>query len=592
MYQLKDELKILFNEQQVNMIKSRVISVLLYLLCISNLLFMHYSVTGLTGAEYPFTFYDYVDNMAGVVLDVTLLLLFFLCLTGRRLKCSLLCTYIVTMVWAFSNILYSRFFNQYMSWSAIKQASNLATGFMIDCIGEELAFGDLIFVASLTVFLLLYRLARPIKLSPLSMLGICLLPLLSLCCNLWTVSVVASTNSYDHSFWGNMKSRLYSSQQIVLMPQLRTFESGSLRVLAISAWNDIRVSHVLDREERNRIGKEYKDHKLRKTGRRQRVDVRNVIYIIVESYLSFTSDLTVGGVEVTPNLNALKRDSNVYYNARMHPNVEIGASSDGQFIYMTGLLPLKSTITVDKAKGIALPGLATCLKRAFPGMKARMIIPTTASFWCQSDMCRQYGFDDLYDAKDYSHGEYTSLNDEQVFDMAMEKDNISSGPFLSVVLTVSMHMPYDNPIENADTVLRDKSLPEKLCNYLTAVHYTDKQIGRYLEHLKKNGLYENSLIVITSDHSVKSHRLGLPDKASLDIPLYIVNGDMDRNSAYCGPCNQLDVYTTLLDVLAVDEEWLGLGHTLLNKNYVSSVNEHISKISEAIICSDYLNEDM
>lgn len=64
MYQLKDELKILFNEQQVNMIKSRVISVLLYLLCISNLLFMHYSVTGLTGAEYPFTFYDYVDNMA------------------------------------------------------------------------------------------------------------------------------------------------------------------------------------------------------------------------------------------------------------------------------------------------------------------------------------------------------------------------------------------------------------------------------------------------------------------------------------------------------------------------------------------------
>jgi len=163
---------------------------------------------------------------------------------------------------------------------------------------------------------------------------------------------------------------------------------------------------------------------------------KNVIFILVESYMSFTSEMMVNGQEVTPFLNSLKRDSTVYYNGNMNENVTIGESSDGQFIYMTGILPLRSVITVSKARFISLPGLPKVL-----GRDSRMIIPTTSTVWDQDEMCRQYGFDHYYSSTDYEGDHEVYLNDEQIFKMAMEKDKNAKQPFFSVILTMSMHQP-------------------------------------------------------------------------------------------------------------------------------------------------------
>ncbi|MBQ1582538.1 MAG: hypothetical protein II107_08745, partial [Prevotella sp.] len=67
----------------------------------------------------------------------------------------------------------------------------------------------------------------------------------------------------------------------------------------------------------------------------------------------------------------------------------------------------------------------------------------------------------------------------------------------------------------------------------------------------------------------------------------IINGGIDKTNAWKGDCNQLDVYTTLLDILGIDCEWRGLGHTLLNPNYINSVSEKTWKISDEIIYGKY-----
>lgn len=586
---MKGMIKKFINGLDIKGHKNVVLYVVLYLLCAGNMLFMHYMISGTTQTEDYLYCYEYIDNIAGVVFDVTILLIIFLLVTRRRLKCSLLMTFIVTLLWSFSNILYSRFFGQYISWSALMQTSNLANGFMLSCLSDGVACGDLLFVLWGAFFVYLYRSVRPVRLASSSLLKFLLLPLGTLCCNVLTVLIIASQNEANDSFWWNMDRRFYSSLQSTLSPQYTNFVSGSLRVLTMSAWEDMTVSRNLSAEERAQIDKEARNHDLRRTSEHQRAEVDNVIFIIVESYLSLTSDMKVGGVEVTPCLNALKRDSSVYYNGRMRSNISIGESSDGQFIYMTGLLPLRSTITVNKAKSIKLPGLATHLKKTFRGMKARMIIPTLPSFWSQMDMCRQYGFDDLFSETDYSPEACSCLNDEQIFDLAMREDSLNTGSFFSTILTMSMHSPYSYPIESADTLLRDGSLPEKLCNYLTAAHYTDKHIGRYLQWLKEKGLYEKSLIIITADHHAHARMLDMDGKLSEDIPLYIINGNIKPDEAFYGPCNQLDVYTTILDVLSIDDDWLGLGHSLLHKDYVPSVNEKTNRFSEAIICGGYFN---
>ena len=112
---------------------------------------------------------------------------------------------------------------------------------------------------------------------------------------------------------------------------------------------------------------------------------------------------------------------------------------------------------------------------------------------------------------------------------------------------------------------------------------------KYLEELKAKGLYDNSLIVIVSDHDAHPDYLGMEGKISREIPIYIVNGGIDNSNAWTGECNQLDVYTTILDMMGIQSKWHGLGHTLLNKNYQNSVTEDIQELSDWIIYSDYFN---
>jgi lipoteichoic acid synthase len=116
----------------------------------------------------------------------------------------------------------------------------------------------------------------------------------------------------------------------------------------------------------------------------------------------------------------------------------------------------------------------------------------------------------------------------------------------------------------------------------------DNQIKRYFDSLKAKGLYDSSLIVIVADHHVSENQLELPPNIKeRELPVFIINGGFSNDEAWHGQCNQLDVFTTILDILNIDSEWRGLGHTLLNPHYKNSLTEAGHNYSEWIILSDY-----
>jgi lipoteichoic acid synthase len=337
------------------------------------------------------------------------------------------------------------------------------------------------------------------------------------------------------------------------------------------------------------IEKEYYDHTQRCTAARTQAKGKNIIFIIVESYLSATSELIVDGKEVTPFLNTLRHDSTVYYNGRLRPDISVGESSDGQFLYMAGLLPLRSDVTVTKAKYAELPGLPKILCLEGLIAESQMIIPTLPSMWEQEKMCQKYGFDHLYSSADYQEGKYWYLSDEQIFQYALEKNLSCQRPFLSVILTMTMHQPYTEP-KDPQFTLADKRLTEKYRNYLSTCHYTDRQIKWYFEQLKKNGLYDNSIIVVAADHHAHPSLFDMGEEdLSTDIPLYIVGGGIDKEEAWQGPCHQLDVYTTLLDLIGTKNPWHGFGHTLLTPQYQPSVRAGLWTMSEQIVLGNYFS---
>ena len=140
------------------------------------------------------------------------------------------------------------------------------------------------------------------------------------------------------------------------LPNLTCFALGNTRILMLELYDSFHVLE-LSSEQRKSIANEVADLTERVTRSTFNQNVENVVFIVLESFLSLPIDLKVDGKEITPYLNNLKNDTTVYYNGHVIPNVTMGESGDGQFMFMTGILPLRDRLTVGEAKGLTLPAL-------------------------------------------------------------------------------------------------------------------------------------------------------------------------------------------------------------------------------------------
>lgn len=564
---------------------------LFLLLSLLNLLVMHYTIVSTCEVENELSPVDFVDNLGFVTIEVILMVSGFTLLCWGWLRQAALFSWGVSALWAFCNIVYSRFFFQYIPFSAFTESDGLLDPIVIRSLVNGFHWLDLYFVLSLVLAVVLYRRMPAVRLRwtdlRYTFVSILTVILMGMAAH-WVLKPILSPGA----FFSHLGYELFRTWRYTCRPLYSNFQRGTLRSQAFAVYDILMGSQELTAEQEQALNKEISDLKpYQQTSAPQLPDsIRNVIVILVESYMSFTVDLKVNGEEVTPFLNALARDSSVYFNRHMMPNITCGESSDGQFIYMTGLLPLRSEITITKTKRNTLPALPKLFKQA-RGMRSRMVIPTAAAMWSQDAMCRAYGVEELHSVNEYLGPHSSCLSDDQVVALADSVDARSSQPFFSMVLTFSMHMPYDHTTDPTFKATAHVE-PEDYANYLNACHFTDRNIRRYFETLKRRGLYDNSLIVIVADHHVQEKFLTLPDVKERELPVFIINGGVNKQNAWTGKCNQIDVYTTLLDLLDIHTPWAGLGHTLLDRNCQNSLPEGTSKWdhSDWIIHSDWLKK--
>lgn len=563
--------------------KIRLITVIC--LCIINLLYMHYYIILTCQVEDVVDWTSWVDNICRVCFDVWFIFTCFYLLTKGRINICICFTFCLTLLWSFFNVVYSRFFYHYISLSSIGETSALSDPLVFNSVIAGLRWADLFFPLMIILFVGLHR-GLHINMSGISyakksIVCIGLLLIIDLFSHLLFCSLDPSLRHVKY-YERRVGMRLFGNNFLLALPVYANFHNGTMKSLAIEAFGSLRGDIEITNEQEIIIEEALRESEsslVRSNG----VTIQNMIIIFVESYMSFVTDMIVDGKEVTPYLNALKRDSTVYYNGEIKSNIAMGESADGQYILMTGMLPLRSMITISKAHKKALPSLVKSLRQN--GINdSRMILPTSSSLWKQDDMCKQYGFSHLYASNDYRGVHEQTLTDKQVFEMAIDIDRSSKTKrFFSIILTATMHQPY-NKIVDHSYVINDKSLTSEMKSYLNVCHYTDNCIGEYLESLKKLDLYDNSLIVITADHH--AHNADFGDNVSSEIPLFIINGGIE-DTAYHGICNQVDIYTTLIDVLGLKNVWPGLGYSLLNSNYKDSVTPLKWDVSELLLLSDF-----
>jgi len=557
----------------------------LYIIAIINLLVMHYTIFTTCNVERQLDDLVFLDNFLVVIVEVLLLNTFFTLLSWGRLRLAAFVTALTTLIWAFSNVVYSRFFCQYLSLSAIGESFNLLDPFVLKCLVDGVRPGDMFFVLSALMAFFFYKKAAELRLTRKVAIRVLIAILIIMGIDIMshvTYCLFSPSKRYASYMIHRIFTEQWSSQCYYAQPVYSNFQRGNLRALACNLVDFFSGSKKLTNEQREEIHNEIAALRPYQVYNDSPAEIRNVIFILVESLMSFAIDMKVDGEEVMPFMNSLSKDSTIYYNGKMTSNITLGESADGQFIYMTGLLPLRSAITITEAKKHSFPALPKLLAK-YKDLQTHMIIPTAPSMWSQDIMCERYGVKKLISTSDYKrpHGVY--LKDEEIFTIADSIDGISKSPFFSMVLTFSMHQPYVGRIDETFDK-ENPSLSSSLNNYLNACHYTDRMLHDYFDMLKVKGIYDSSLIVIASDHHVGESALTLPESITERlIPFFIINGGVDMRNIWEGKCNQIDVFPTILDVLGLNAEWRGLGCSLLSSHYQNSLTEDKWMFSEWMI---------
>ncbi|MDF7822411.1 sulfatase-like hydrolase/transferase [Pontiellaceae bacterium B12227] len=146
------------------------------------------------------------------------------------------------------------------------------------------------------------------------------------------------------------------------------------------------------------------------------------------------------------------------------------------------------------------------------------------------------------------------------------------------------HFPYAIP-EGADQPFQPASMDGFSFNYTdydtahldrvinkfdNALRYVDQQVGAFIDHLKSIGRYENSLIVLTSDHGEAFYKHGLPthgtslfeDQVRTATLFKLPHGK--KSEIRNDPISLIDLNPTVLEILGLPNHPNFQGRQILN----------------------------
>lgn len=148
---------------------------------------------------------------------------------------------------------------------------------------------------------------------------------------------------------------------------------------------------------------------------------RNLIFIVVESLASVVLQREDAGV-IAPVLTELTKDTTTVYVRRCKVLAGLGRSSDAQFMYNTGLLPLRDDVLVTNYAVNDYPSLAKALR-----LESVEVIGEDRRMWSHGQTNRSYGFTRLVD--NASSGDDRLNQDSAIFAAAEAEIKQMSRPF-------------------------------------------------------------------------------------------------------------------------------------------------------------------
>jgi lipoteichoic acid synthase len=308
----------------------------------------------------------------------------------------------------------------------------------------------------------------------------------------------------------------------------------------------------------------------------------NVVYLHLESFQSFLMNYELDGEEVTPFLNSLIEDKNTMYFDNFFHQTAQGKTSDAEFMLENSLFGLpKGSAYITKGKNTYQAAPAILKEK---GYESAVFHGNNATFWNRSEIYKSFGYDHFFDIESYTDleegdmAEYGVL-DKPFFEQSADLLETLPEPFYTKFITVGNHFPYVMD-QNLTTIGKGTTGDPSVDNYFQTARYADEALKQFFEDLEQSGLADNTMIVMYGDHygisdnhnkameQVISKEITPVENAKLQrVPLFIHVPGMKGgiNHTYGG---QIDLLPTVMHLLGVEtEDYVQFGTDLLSKEH-------------------------
>lgn len=253
---------------------------------------------------------------------------------------------------------------------------------------------------------------------------------------------------------------------------------------------------------------------------------KNVIAIHAESIQNYLLDTEINGKAIAPNLKKLAGEG--MYFSNFYSQESVGTSSDTEFTYSTSLLPASSGTVFVSYWDREYPSIQKLLKEE--NYYVFSMHANKGNMWNREVMHKQLGYNRFYNYdNDYKLDENIGLglSDKSFFKQSVQKiKNIANKneKFYGLLIMLTNHTPFEGVEDQTDldltyhytkkdditgeetTVTNNYLKDTTLGKYFTTAHYADEAIGEFVEELDKEGLLEDTVLVIYGDHDAKIKR--------------------------------------------------------------------------------------
>ncbi|WP_410768566.1 LTA synthase family protein [Fontibacillus sp. BL9] len=308
---------------------------------------------------------------------------------------------------------------------------------------------------------------------------------------------------------------------------------------------------------------------------------KNLVLIQMESFQNFLVNLSIDGQEICPNLNELASSS--YYFPRFYQQVGQGNTSDAEFIVNTSFYVPPDGPAAQMYAPKELPSLPKLLQ--VHGYDTATFHTNEVDFWNRGELYAALGFNRYYDKTFYGEEDtvFYGASDEVLYEKTA--DELASmdqrdQPFFAHVISMSAHNPFSIPENKYKMELPERFEGTLVGDYIRAQNYADYALGQFIEELKLNGVWDNSLIMLYGDHrglpifSLKEEDHALleeifgheySERELINIPLIISATNVTKPSVKEQLGGQVDIMPTASNLLGVSlEDHLHFGQDLLN----------------------------